>query len=605
MQVVEILRVLAFCTNCGRELKDEHKFCPSCGTAAAGSEPTQTSEPEHTQERAANPPEPIAASAPEHMPDVASESPDALRQAGSPYMIDRKTLFEDGMLVMTSNDLILYSSDEQDELLRLPVSKIDSCGYSMMRRKLVVKRRVHKDDNLQQIIIQKDRDIADLVSKKEALIKSKRETRVKQERKKLENEINDTKKELGGLQKEKDALEKDPATIQQAMEECADTENVSFRLSDGSRDEYRIWEHVINRRIQGVERLKVESLPYGAVVLINGSPVGTTPITVDKPIVDDAILSGKYDVSILMEGHEAALHRVSVGCGGESTILHDNIRKIDVPDVDLDTQVSKLRANAPVLSIDLSQCGVMREVECSNEKLVLTSDALLVVSKLGDVLYYEIPYRAIADISYGGRLFGRLGTKHMRITYRELPYPNLNLELVLDDCEGTISEAELKRRGESVVELARAHRDDAETKTRSRIRRPSQHYVITEQDLNNDFRRFSPIDFETVIMKLFEKMGYNATVGPGRSDFGADVIARSGGETLVIQVKHWDGKVGGPDVHKTLGCMPTFSAQRAIVVTTSDFTNQAYEIQNLGSPVELWNGEKLKDKIRQYMLGQE
>ncbi len=60
--------------------------------------------------------------------------------------------------------------------------------------------------------------------------------------------------------------------------------------------------------------------------------------------------------------------------------------------------------------------------------------------------------------------------------------------------------------------------------------------------------------------------------------------------------------MGGPDVHKTLGSMITFGATRAMVVTSSDFTNQAYEIQKMGAPIELWNGSRLREEFRQYLL---
>lgn len=93
-----------------------------------------------------------------------------------------------------------------------------------------------------------------------------------------------------------------------------------------------------------------------------------------------------------------------------------------------------------------------------------------------------------------------------------------------------------------------------------------------------------------IVVTLFEKMRYSAAVGKGRGDFGADVIAKGRGETIVVQAKKRNNNVGGPDVHKTLGRMPAFSADRATTVTTSDFTNQAYEIQDLAAHVEPGTG---------------
>ena len=77
----------------------------------------------------------------------------------------RKTIFDDGMLVLTSSDLILYSSDEKDELKRIPLSIIDGCSYSMLRRGLVVKQRVNAEENVVSYLGKLDRDIDDFQGK--------------------------------------------------------------------------------------------------------------------------------------------------------------------------------------------------------------------------------------------------------------------------------------------------------------------------------------------------------------------------------------------------------------------------------------------------------
>jgi restriction system protein len=121
-------------------------------------------------------------------------------------------------------------------------------------------------------------------------------------------------------------------------------------------------------------------------------------------------------------------------------------------------------------------------------------------------------------------------------------------------------------------------------------------------DINNNFSRFEPFEFERLIARLFEKKGYKTTVTQERGDLGVDVLAEAGSEKIAIQVKHWQAPVGGPDIHKTLGSMISYGADRAMVVTSSDFTSQAYEIQKRGAPIELWNGSRLRDEFRQYIL---
>ena len=587
---------MGFCTNCGEALKDKYKFCPKCGLAAKASE-----DPAGAGGRGA-PPDPAGAGG-RGAPTRAADN--------LPYMVDRKTLFDDGMLVMTSNNLILYSNDERNELFRIPVSKIESCGYSMIKRKLVVKHRIKEDENYKREIVQKERDIKELELELNNLklqknkLKSKGKKDLKPKLHELNEKTNKVRQQLDTTKKLHHSLNTDQKTISRVKKEAAETQSTSFRLQDSSRDEYRIWDHVINRRAKGIERIKVETIPYGAVVLINGEPVGTTPLTIEKPIVDKAILSGKYDMTLLLEGHETTHKHVPVGVGGDS--LHERItlKPLESPDRKADAQAARARDALAPRTVDLSRLGVLREAECINEKLVLSSSELLIVSKSANEIYYNIPYGTISDIRYAGGLFGRIGTKRIQIRYSEPDYPDLDMEATLDDCNGKISDAEVHRRSESLVNLVLTQRSSSGSTSKHRMPHPPEHYEITEQDIRTKFARFDAYDFENVIKMLFEKMGYSANVGSGRGDFGADVIAKGKGETIVIQVKKWNSNVGGPDVHKTLGCMPTFSANRAIVVTTSDFTNQAYKIRDRDTPVELWNWDTLSDKVRKYLLKKE
>ena len=116
----------------------------------------------------------------------------------------------------------------------------------------------------------------------------------------------------------------------------------------------------------------------------------------------------------------------------------------------------------------------------------------------------------------------------------------------------------------------------------------------------------NPYEFEYYVANLFQRMGYSARVtaksdGYEGGDYGADIIAKKDGQTTVVQVKKWapHNLVGAPDVRSTLGCMHTFGASKAILVTTSDFTEQA-RIQAKGAPIELWNWTYLRQLLAKY-----
>jgi len=133
-----------------------------------------------------------------------------------------------------------------------------------------------------------------------------------------------------------------------------------------------------------------------------------------------------------------------------------------------------------------------------------------------------------------------------------------------------------------------------------------EHLKKIELGLNNNFKDYTPYDFEKFIAKLFEKMGYFCNVTKKTGDYGVDVVARKGKDTIVIQAKKYKhgNNVGNVDVQKILGAMWKYEANKAIVVTTSDFTVQA-ESQAKGAPVELWDRQTLHGMVKFYFIDKE
>jgi restriction system protein len=121
--------------------------------------------------------------------------------------------------------------------------------------------------------------------------------------------------------------------------------------------------------------------------------------------------------------------------------------------------------------------------------------------------------------------------------------------------------------------------------------------------MENRFSRLKPREFEELIRELFIKMGYNASLTPYISDFGADIIAKKEMDVIVIQVKKYkpDHKVGRVDVQKVLGSTFKYKANKAILITTSSFTDEARE-QARDAPIELWDYYTLIEKIEKYLL---
>jgi len=123
--------------------------------------------------------------------------------------------------------------------------------------------------------------------------------------------------------------------------------------------------------------------------------------------------------------------------------------------------------------------------------------------------------------------------------------------------------------------------------------------------LTSDFMDRSPHEFEDFIAELFMRMGYSTERTPLTSDYGADVIAKKGEEAIAVQVKRNKpgNDVGVKDVNQVLGSMYRYNANKAIVITTSDFTLAARKLAKT-APVDLWNRTKLYEMIERHFFGE-
>ena len=163
-----------------------------------------------------------------------------------------------------------------------------------------------------------------------------------------------------------------------------------------------------------------------------------------------------------------------------------------------------------------------------------------------------------------------------------------------------------------LYELKKRKKEIFEQEMRSKglqkvIRRAKEVWVTPEQarewkfievDLDNNFQKLSPRAFEKAIADLFKKLKYDVKLLPYAGDYGADLIIKKENTTTLIQCKKYKEKnnVGAPTVQRTLGSMYKYEASKAIIITTSDFTKQAW-IQAQKAPIKLWNKRKLREQF--------
>jgi len=612
-------------------LKDHYYFCPSCGTAIEpvndnegdiyedSAEPGESIQPNDEN----SPPTVFVSEQKNTEPEIEGPVTDGLDGWGSQSSpsVDRKTLFSEGMLVLTDEAVILYSHDEQDEIKRIPINMIGACSRGLMKRSLVIDTLTNIDENFDKYVAEQQLRLAEIEEKIQTTKRpsgrntnnllmgailsgsgKRRNASTKAAANAILSEahIQRLHQNFKDLTNTVSSLHTDTAFIRKVKRQKADIVKVTFRLPKNYSgphtvsEEYKIWEHAIRRRLNGPQKLRVLTSPPEAIVFVNDVMIGNTPIISEVPLIDDAILEGKYMVRIEMEGHETEKFFVPLNRRFESRQLE--LAQRAVPYATFDSVIAKHRKDLPDRTIDLEQYVLKMEVHGTDCVLMLTEDQALVLSKDKKRWLLDIPY---ADISVAnmekkflrGKIYG------ITITYRDDSFDNLKYNFEIDAGRVPGGKSALWYRYDAILaRLRQGMKESSHRTVRPRMHSP-KYYEITEDDIENGFSRFDAYDFEKVVAQLFEDKGYLTIVTQASSDMGADVIARNKNETIVIQVKKWNGTVGGPDVHKTLGSMISQHATKALVVTTSDFTRQAYKIAE-GNPVELWNGTRLANEFR-------
>ncbi len=107
-------------------------------------------------------------------------------------------------------------------------------------------------------------------------------------------------------------------------------------------------------------------------------------------------------------------------------------------------------------------------------------------------------------------------------------------------------------------------------------------------------------DFERRVAEYYRGQGYRvehtgtgATLG--MSDGGIDLKLFRGGEYTVVQCKHWNtGQVPHNAVHELIGVMHTQGAQRAVLISSGEFTNHAMRSAEKYMPIQLIGGAEIR-----------
>ena len=95
----------------------------------------------------------------------------------------------------------------------------------------------------------------------------------------------------------------------------------------------------------------------------------------------------------------------------------------------------------------------------------------------------------------------------------------------------------------------------------------------TERDLYN----LDPYQFEQLVARMFEGLGYHATVTPQAKDGGKDVVLHKDGQMIYVECKQWRKTVGVEIVRAAHSVVHTDRADFGFVVTSQTVSADARE----------------------------
>ncbi len=129
--------------------------------------------------------------------------------------------------------------------------------------------------------------------------------------------------------------------------------------------------------------------------------------------------------------------------------------------------------------------------------------------------------------------------------------------------------------------------------------------AITRESIKREPQKFASLsgaDFEKLLYRLFEAMGYKVEHTGRSGDQGGDLIANKDGERILIQAKCYrDWSVGNEAVQQVVGAMKFYGCGKTMVITTSTtFTPEAYALAQANN-TDLISKDELSGMLLKYL----
>jgi Restriction endonuclease len=124
---------------------------------------------------------------------------------------------------------------------------------------------------------------------------------------------------------------------------------------------------------------------------------------------------------------------------------------------------------------------------------------------------------------------------------------------------------------------------------------------IPDSHIGKPLKQMSGSQFEAFLQWFFEQQGYVTSRLKKSHDRGGDLLLKKTGEIIIVQAKRRQQHIGIKAIQEVYAAWGYYQATRALVITTSRFTQPALELANkLG--VECWDWERLLQELRTHQL---
>lgn len=116
----------------------------------------------------------------------------------------------------------------------------------------------------------------------------------------------------------------------------------------------------------------------------------------------------------------------------------------------------------------------------------------------------------------------------------------------------------------------------------------------------NSFNSLSGTEFELLLIRLFDSMGYIVEHCGKAGDQGGDLILNKGSQRILIQAKCYTNNSGNDSVQQAVAAKKYYDSNEAWVVCSSNFTREAIELANVHE-VKLVGKKELQELLLTYL----